>query len=192
MNNKSTFDQAAATAATAAQLDALEERKNEDDGSAHPGPSEGFAIPIVLALIGFYLLYGLLTMQVPESAAWPGPRMFPTFVTVLLFVVALSMGIKAGVQRRKHRAVAGSARSLGLDWSAVGIITGTFLVFALTLVPLGWILSGALLFWGVAIGLGSRTWLKDALLSLGVSSLVQVGFSAGLGLNLPSGLLGLI
>ena len=54
---------------------------------------------------------------------------------------------------------------------------------------LGWVLAGALLFWGVSIGLGSRRYVFDAAIALLVSSAVQIAFSAGLGLTLPGGIL---
>lgn len=174
------------------QLQDLEDAASESPPTAKSenSPSEGFAIPLVLVAIGCYLTYGLVTMEVPESASWPGPRMFPTIVTVLLFVVASCMGIQAIRGYLKQKTTDPQSKKHNLDWTAVLIVAATFLVFALILIPLGWILSGALLFWGVAVGLGSRSWLKDALISLAVSSLVQVAFSAGLGLNLPSGILG--
>ena len=174
------------------ELDALEECEREESNTNQSEPVDGFSIPIVLALIGSYLLYGLTTMEVSAATAWPGPKMFPSIVTILLFAVAISMSVKAIIGRRTRAKSQESVKAMKLDWPAVATVAISFLVFAIVVVPLGWILSGAILFWGVAIGLGSRSWLKDALISLGISSLVQVCFSAGLGLNLPSGILGLI
>jgi putative tricarboxylic transport membrane protein len=70
-------------------------------------------------------------------------------------------------------------------WSVAG-----FLVFALTIEVLGWILAAALLFWAVARGIGSRRPLFDISLALVLSSAIYLAFSVGLGLNLPSGILG--
>ena len=67
---------------------------------------------------------------------------------------------------------------------------GGFLLFTITLEFLGWILAGALLFWFVARGMGSRRTLFDVSLALVVSSAIYLAFDVGLGLNLPSGLLG--
>jgi putative tricarboxylic transport membrane protein len=62
-------------------------------------------------------------------------------------------------------------------------------VFIALLDPLGWVLAGAILFWGVSVGLGGRRYVFDAAVALLVSSAVQIAFSAGLGLTLPGGVL---
>ncbi|MEV7084543.1 tripartite tricarboxylate transporter TctB family protein [Streptomyces sp. NPDC093085] len=72
---------------------------------------------------------------------------------------------------------------------AVAGLVGTVVAFIALLEPLGWLISGALLFWGVARALGSRRTVFDAFLSVAISSTVQLAFSAGLGLNLPPGIL---
>ncbi|MFF2377085.1 tripartite tricarboxylate transporter TctB family protein [Streptomyces xiamenensis] len=76
------------------------------------------------------------------------------------------------------------------DWRSVGIIIGTFVLFTVALEPVGWLLSAALLFFGVAYALDGKRPLFDMSLSLAVSAIVQLAFSAGLGLNLPAGILG--
>lgn len=55
-------------------------------------------MPLVLAAFATYLLIGMLTMEVPESAAFPGPRFFPAIIAgVIYFLVALET---IGVFRR--------------------------------------------------------------------------------------------
>ncbi|MCC5784223.1 hypothetical protein CK505_16325 [Kocuria sp. WN036] len=149
------------------------------------------AVPALLVAIGGYLTYGLVTMEVPASAAWPGPGFFPTIITGLLFVVAAAMTVQI---LRAHRGTHPSERARDgrprTDWVATGTVVASFLVFAAVLLPLGWILAGTVLFWGVARGLGSRRRLFDLLVALGMSCLIQLAFSAGLGLRLPPGILG--
>lgn len=65
---------------------------------------------------------------------------------------------------------------------------GTTIVFIAALTPLGWLLSGAFLFWGISRALGSRRPVFDIFLALAMSSIVQIAFSIGLGLNLPPGI----
>ncbi|PPF80960.1 tripartite tricarboxylate transporter TctB family protein [Pseudoclavibacter sp. RFBJ3] len=65
---------------------------------------------------------------------------------------------------------------------------GTTIVFIAALTPLGWLLSGAFLFWGISRALGSRRPFFDIFLALAMSSIVQIAFSIGLGLNLPPGI----
>ncbi|WP_369267121.1 tripartite tricarboxylate transporter TctB family protein, partial [Streptomyces harbinensis] len=68
-------------------------------------------------------------------------------------------------------------------------LVGTVVAFIVLLLPLGWILAGAGLFWGVARTLGSRRTVFDIFLAIAISSGIQLAFSAGLGLNLPPGIL---
>lgn len=77
------------------------------------------------------------------------------------------------------------------DWRSVALVAATFVVFIAVLVPLGWLLAGTWLFWGTAQSLGSRRRLFDLGVALAVASIVQLAFRAGLGLNLPAGVLGL-
>ncbi|QQN77966.1 tripartite tricarboxylate transporter TctB family protein [Streptomyces sp. XC 2026] len=76
------------------------------------------------------------------------------------------------------------------DWRSVGIIVGTFGLFTVALEPVGWLLSAALLFFGVTYALDGKRPLFDMSLSLAFSAVIQLAFSAGLGLNLPAGILG--
>ncbi|MGW9552065.1 tripartite tricarboxylate transporter TctB family protein [Citricoccus zhacaiensis] len=156
------------------------------------GRLEELAIPGLLFAIAGYLIFGLSTMSIPETAKWPGPDFFPLIITVILLVVALAMTIQVVRAHLLVRRAGGCPQEAGpsTDWKATAIVVATLLVFAFTLVPLGWILAGTLLFWGVARGLGSRRPLFDLLVALGMSSLVQLAFSAGLGLSLPPGILG--
>ena len=54
---------------------------------------------------------------------------------------------------------------------------------------LGWVISGAMLFWGCAWALGSRHLVRDALISVALSLVTFYGFYLGLGIALPAGLL---
>lgn len=83
---------------------------------------------------------------------------------------------------------AGATRIRSNRWAVTGLV-GTIVAFIVLLQPLGWLISGALLFWGVARALGSRRPVFDIFLSIAISSTVQLAFSAGLGLSLPPGVL---
>jgi putative tricarboxylic transport membrane protein len=65
----------------------------------------------------------------------------------------------------------------------------SLVLFIALLRPAGWILAAALLFWGVSYALGARRPIFDASVALVMSSLIQLIFGAGLGLNLPAGFL---
>ena len=97
---------------------------------------------------------------------------------------------------RMHRtfprgsAAAAAESAAPFDWPALVWTVGGFILFILTLRLLGWVLAAALLFWFVARGFGNRSPLTSLAVGLTVSSLAYIGFDMGLGLNLPSGILG--
>lgn len=139
-----------------------------------------------LAAIAAYLAYGIVTMEVPEGAMSPGPRFFPTLIAIALAVLAVLLVVHT---LRAPRETSAERYRFQSDWKSLGMVIGAFLAFTVLLVPVGWILSAALLFWVVARALGSRRPLFDLSLSLVFSSAIQLAFGAGLGLNLPGGVL---
>ncbi|MBN9755296.1 tripartite tricarboxylate transporter TctB family protein [Pseudonocardia sp. Ae707_Ps2] len=146
-------------------------------------------------------------MRVPSTASFPGPQVFPAVVAGVCLVLAALLALDV-LRRPEPAAVARPTPADDLDASTPAIAPhpehdtrpranrralaeaiGAVVVFIAALQPVGWLLSGALLFWGVARALGSRRPVFDVFLALSFSSAVQLGFSAGLGLNLPPGLL---
>lgn len=149
----------------------------------------GLVMPAVIAAFSLYLLIGVLTMDV-GNADFPGPRFFPTILAVVGLVLAVI--IAAGILRTREHPENNSGRTWRFhsDFRSLAWSVGGFWAFAVLLPWLGWILAGALLFWCVARGFGSRRPLFDILLALFMSSLAYLGFGVALGLNLPSGILG--
>ncbi|MDU0368484.1 tripartite tricarboxylate transporter TctB family protein [Microbacterium sp. NPDC089180] len=174
----------------------------------------GLVVPAVMLAIGVALIIGTITMTVPANTAPPGPQLFPTIIAVAVIVLAVLLAVDilrrpepvdvadagatdddadvddeallAAVEGREPEAPAVRPRSN--LWAMLGAV-GTVVVFIAALTPLGWLLSGAFLFWGIARALGSRRPVFDIFLSLAISALVQIAFSGGLGLNLPPGIL---
>ncbi len=75
------------------------------------------------------------------------------------------------------------------DWKTTAAVLGSIVVFIGILVPIGWLLSASALFWAISRALGSKRPVFDVGISIIFSSLIQLAFSAGLGLGLPSGIL---
>lgn len=155
----------------------------------------GIVLAGLVALLGIYLTVGVITMDVPEGARSPGPRFFPIILAVCCYVLAALLAL----QFIRHPEPAGDGEAWDeyggppprtfSDWKALGVALVGFLVFALLMEPAGWIISAAVLFWAVSWSMGSRRPLFDAALSLVFSCAIQVAFSMGLGLHLPSGIL---
>ncbi|MFE7629782.1 tripartite tricarboxylate transporter TctB family protein [Kocuria sp. NPDC057446] len=150
----------------------------------------GLVVPLLLAAFSTYLLIGILTMQVPEGTDFPGPKFFPGILMVAGYLLAALLVLHYLRSPEHPEELSRSTYRTHSDWSAVIWSVAGFLVFALTIEFLGWILAAAVLFWAVARGFGSRRALFDISLALVLSSAIYLAFSAGLGLNLPSGLLG--
>ncbi|WP_134773927.1 tripartite tricarboxylate transporter TctB family protein [Ornithinimicrobium flavum] len=158
-------------------------------GDALAGRS-GLLFPLLLAAASTWILVGNLRMEVPEGADFPGPRFYPGLLAVAGYVLSLLL-VRHYLRHPEHPEQH-SERSYAwfTDWVSIAWCVGGFLAFALLLQPLGWILAGALLFWGVARGMGSRRPLLDVSAALLVSSAVYLIFAVGLSLPLPSGVLG--
>ncbi|MFJ9552230.1 tripartite tricarboxylate transporter TctB family protein [Nocardiopsis sp. NPDC101807] len=179
------------------------------------GRSEIF-VGLLTIGIGLFLGEQTLTMHVPDNSASPGPQFFPAVVAVLMVVLGAALALQvirrpapepeagpADAESRAHdqagavgelvdgeRSPAG-APATHSDWRTVGLVIGSVALFALLLQPVGWLLSGALLFFGVAWAFGDkRRPVFEAGVALVYSSVVQLAFVAGLGLKLPAGILG--
>ncbi|MEQ3554612.1 tripartite tricarboxylate transporter TctB family protein [Pseudonocardia nematodicida] len=154
----------------------------------------GLLVPAVLLGAGVTLAVGTLTMEVPSTATAPGPQLFPAIAAIVCTVLAVALAMD--VLRHPEPADTGTGSDPAdvptrprADRRGLAEAVGVVVLFIAALQPVGWLLSGALLFWGMARALGSRRPVFDVFLALVVSSTVQLAFSAGLGLTLPPGLL---
>lgn len=168
-------------------------------------------MPLVFTAFATYLLVGLLSMSVPDSVDFPGPRFFPAVVVGVIYVLVV-LDVLAILRRRaagsahgqdSGHASSGSTAVGAVDtplsgddaaprfsWRSFAWVVGGFLAFALLLEFLGWIIGAALLFWCVARGFGAARPLLTLVVGLTVSSLAYIAFDMALGLSLPSGILG--
>lgn len=182
------------------------------------GRSELIVVAVLFALAVF-LTVGTASMNVQGSAV-PGPQFFPVLVCIALYVVATALAISVirSPNIPDTRIHPGHGNFSGAllddlsgehefstphpadgasptwktysDWRTVGLVVGGVVVFTAALNIVGWIISAAFLFWVVCYAMGSKRPGFDVGVSLLFSSIVQLAFGAGLGLNLPSGVLG--
>ena len=159
-------------------------------------PIRELLTPAILFAFATYLLVNLFLIEVPESTDFPGPRFFPAIIVGLMYLLlALELlrivrEARTPVSSADERAGEDPPAEPAFDWAALAWTVGGFIVFILTLRLLGWVLAAAVLFWCVARGFGNRSPLTSAVVGLTISSLAYIGFDMGLGLNLPSGILG--
>ncbi len=178
---------------------------NEGETSTPPEVTEsktGFwtgksalVMPGLLIALGLFLVYGIVDMEVADDSEIFGPKAFPMITAGFCFLIAALLTVS--ILRNPEipeMATDGQGRrfaTTGSNWRAAGITIGSFVAFAVLLIPAGWIVAGAIVFWGVTVGLGSTKYVQNLLIGLGLSSIMQLIFAGLLGLTLPPGVMGL-
>lgn len=161
-----------------------------------------------VAAIGLVVLVRTATMDVPDNGAFLGPQFFPYLVSALLLVLSALLvvqhlrGVRADTTDTDDTEVEGDAGRGGaesesdgppaIDWKPFGLVAATLVLHVVLLEPLGWLIAGAGLFFGVSYALGGRNVLRDLGVAFVMSSVAQLAFSAGLGMSLPAGILGAV
>ena len=119
-----------------------------------------------------------------------GPKPVPVFVGSLMIALAVLLAVAVS---RGSRGVAEEGEDIDLDQRVdVKTVLLLLVVFAANIALidlLGWVISGALLFYGSAIALGSRHFVRDLVISAVLSVGTFYGFAIGLGVGLPAGIL---
>ncbi len=144
-------------------------------------------------MLALGILVLIETTRIPEDVAQRGavgPKAFPTVIGAALVVLAILHALD--VVRGGHgEAEAGEDIELGTpaDWKTVVPIAGAFVANIVLIEPLGWPLSGALMFLVMSRALGSRTLIRDVAVALVLSFGTYFLFVNGLGLSLPGGVL---
>jgi putative tricarboxylic transport membrane protein len=170
----------------------------------------GLIVPALMLLIGLGLVVGTVTMEVPANTASPGPQVFPSLIAALVIVLAVLLAVDVlrkpeseSVEVAQPAAPGQPDDDLVLDEEGepqalrptsnhralLGALL-TVVVFIAALTPLGWLPSARATPQNSRAPESSQRPLFDIPLSLAISSIVQLAFSAGLGLNLPPGVLG--
>ena len=154
------------------------------------GRSE-LGVALLLGVVGVVVLVDAAGIHAPYSQSDPvGPRTVPFIVAGLLLVCAATLAVN--VLRGGHgEAEEGEDVDLTAptEWRVVLPLVGAFVANVLLIDLLGWVVSGALLFWGCSWALGSRHPVRDAVISLALSLATFYGFYLGLGIQLPAGVL---
>jgi putative tricarboxylic transport membrane protein len=154
------------------------------------GRSE-LVVALFLLALGALVLFDTVQMSTGLAQRGPvGPKAVPTVVGVLLLVVGVLLAVDV-LRGGRGEPEGGEDIDLshGADWRAVLIISGAFLANVVLIERLGWPISGAILFFGCAYALGSRRYVRDALIAIALSVGTWYLFVVGLGIDIPVGLL---
>lgn len=136
---------------------------------------------LIACALAAYIAWGTWTAPAVAARTVVGPGVFPALIALGL----LAVGVRLLWDARAHATL--PVVIPPIDWWAVLTVAGSLLLCILLLERLGWVLTGALLFMGVARGFGSRAWLANAAIGLVLAALVFVVFDTLLGLSLPLG-----
>lgn len=156
----------------------------------------GLAFPLLLAVIATYMLVGQFSMEVADDVDRPGPQFMPGILITALYVIAALMAFSL-IRKPELPQMAvltdpeevGKVHAWYTDWPRLAWAVGGMVAFIALLLPLGWVLAAALLFWCVARSMGStRIWF-DASLALLFSSTIYLIFGVALAVDLPSGMI---
>jgi len=161
------------------------------DGTSRRIDHAEMGVALLLGVVGAVVLFDAARLNVPYSQSDPvGPRTVPFIVGGLLLACAVALAFN--VARGGH-GVAEEGEDVDLtaptEWRVVIPLVATFLANILLIDLLGWVISGALLFWGSSWALGSRHPVRDLGISVALSFATFYGFYSGLGILLPAGLL---
>ncbi|WP_062350803.1 tripartite tricarboxylate transporter TctB family protein [Herbidospora yilanensis] len=141
----------------------------------------------VLAL-GVFVIVGTADVTAAASTLGLGPRFFPVIVgsamiaTGVFYVADVLRGGQGDPEESED--VDPSATS---DKRSVALISVIFLAFAVSVDLLGWIIAGALLFFGVSWVLGAENRLRAGALAIVLAVASYLAFVKGLGVTLPGG-----
>jgi putative tricarboxylic transport membrane protein len=160
-------------------------------GSTEEQGRSELGVALFLGALGLLVIVSALLLPEGAVARGPvGPAAVPVVVGGLLVVVSVFLAVDV-LRGGRGEPEGGEDIELGggTDWRTVAIVAAAFLANALLIEPLGWPVSGAILFWGAAFALGSRHYIRDAAIAvvLGVGSWYL--FVLGLGISLPVGIL---
>jgi putative tricarboxylic transport membrane protein len=155
------------------------------------GDRAQYAVCAALALLGVFVLFDASRIGAASSSNDPiGPKPVPIILGVLLVVVAVFYAIdvaRGGV----GEAEGGEDVDLTtrIDTRTVALLIGVFIANAVLIEPLGWVISGSLLFWGAAFALGNRHHVRGLVIGVALALVTFYAFAIGLGVNLPAGIL---
>lgn len=156
---------------------------------ARAARSELLFATLILAL-GLFVLYDSYTLQEPGIYSAVSPKAFAYAIGIFTTLVGLFLLIEV---IRGHYGIAEGtepgAPFLPPDIKTMSIVLVSALVHIALLERIGYIISAAILFYGVTYAFGSRKFLKDILISIAFGLIVYIVFSKGLRIFLPEGFL---
>lgn len=150
-----------------------------------------YLICVVMVAVGGFLIADALSLTAGFAKVDPiGPKFFPIVIGagLILLSVVLAVAIERGSIGQMEGGEDVDPDSPA-DWRTVGLLVALFVGVIVAVKPLGWAITGALLFAGAATLLGSRHWVRNLVIGTVLSVGSFYAFYSGLGIPLPAGIL---
>ncbi len=187
MSDRTTSDQTTGAAAR----DAAAPPGGGDATRVSTGDKAQYGVCLGLVALGAVLIGDAMRLDHVATPNDPvGPKPVPIILGILLIVTATLYAIDVW-RGGTGPAEEGEDVDLGVqsDWKTLALLAGFFLLNAVLIQPLGWVISGTILFAGSAYALGNRHVIRGLAVGLGLALITFYGFAIGLGVNLPAGIL---
>jgi putative tricarboxylic transport membrane protein len=142
-----------------------------------------------LLLLGIYVLYDAVKMEVPEGMAIISPRLFPYFVGTFLIVV--TAGLIFTVLRGNLAVPEGTEEGdpfVPADFKTMSLVVAGIAGHVILLEKLGYVVAAAVSFYLVAYAFGARRILKDISIAFAFALISYLAFTKGLNIRLPQGI----
>jgi putative tricarboxylic transport membrane protein len=150
-----------------------------------------YIVCVVMVAVGAFLIYDALSLEAGFAKVDPvGPKLFPIAIGSILVVLAvvLAVAIPRGSAGEADAGEDVDPNTPG-DWRTVGLLVGLFVAVIVLVNPLGWAITGTLLFAGAATILGNRHYVRNIVIGAVIAVASFYAFYSGLGIPLPAGIL---
>lgn len=144
-----------------------------------------------LLILGIIVVFDTANMLVPPASGTVGPQIFPYLVSG--FLILVSIGIIIQVLRGNLGQPEGTEFGDTIektDFKTLLVVAGSMATYPLLIERAGFIVATTVVFFGVSFAFGARNVLKNLAISIVFSAIVYFGFTRGLNVNLPSGIMG--
>ncbi len=142
-----------------------------------------------VAALGAFIAVESSAIDVSPAYAKVGPQAIPYLVAAGLILFGMLFAGMALRPRAPAPDDAAAPQTEPADWRALVVISAGLVAQMLLLVPAGFVVASAILFHCVAFGFGSRRYLRDGAVAILMAFIVYIGFTRGLDLQLPAGVL---
>jgi putative tricarboxylic transport membrane protein len=157
----------------------------------HPLDIGEFLLALAVILFGILVIWQTTQIRLTPAYSLVGPRVIPYIVGGGLVVLGAWLAFEALTGRGAGVSTESEDvdPTLPTDWRTVGLLALALLAYLLLLEPAGFIVASVVLFAGAAFAMGSRRYVRDIVAGVVMATVLYVGFTRGLDLQLPAGVL---